>query len=374
MNARAEANASYGRSLTRSVLRTATAAWAAVSLDDIASSWAAEIAAVEERVARAQALAVIDSNEYIAQSLYEQGLDASGMYVPPVALVGMMPESGAAVSAAFAGVAYHALGRIGRGMPPAEAKTRGFTEIVQISQLAVTDTARTTARLAITGKDTEYGWVRTLTPPSCPRCVVLAGRFYDWNRGFPRHPQCDCRHVPAHSAAAGAQSDPYAYFESLTEEEQNRGFGKAQAQAIRDGGDIYQVVNEALDRTKSKRFTRVGTGKRGFYRTQTEAGRAGKRRLTVPEIYHRAGDDRTRAKQLLSEYGYLLDEGQVPGGAIRGDLPGLGQFGRGGTRIGASAAVRDARRTGTRDPRSVYTMTAEELREYRRQAAARYTS
>ena len=41
------------------------------------------------------------------------------------------------------------------------------------------------------------GYVRQLNPPSCSRCAILAGRWYRWNKGFQRHPHCDCVHVPA---------------------------------------------------------------------------------------------------------------------------------------------------------------------------------
>ncbi len=83
-----------------------------------------------------------------------------------------------------------------------------------------------------------------LNPPSCSRCIILAGRWYRWNEGFRRHPRCDCQHIPASESVAGdMRVDPYETFRSMTLEEQERTFGRSQARAIRDGADIYRVVN-----------------------------------------------------------------------------------------------------------------------------------
>lgn len=44
----------------------------------------------------------------------------------------------------------------------------------------------------------------------------------------------------------GLVHDPYAYFESLSESAQDKTFGKAQAQAIRDGADFLVPGRERL--------------------------------------------------------------------------------------------------------------------------------
>src|SRR5699024_3123647 len=91
------------------------------------------------------------------------------------------------------------------------------------------------------------GYVRMINPPSCDRCAILAGKRYLWNEGFLRHPNCDCIHIPASENVAGDfRTDPYEYFKSLSESEQDRIFGKANAEAIRDGADIFQVTNTRM--------------------------------------------------------------------------------------------------------------------------------
>jgi hypothetical protein len=87
------------------------------------------------------------------------------------------------------------------------------------------------------------GHVRMLTPPSCSRCVILAGRWYRWSTGFKRHPLCDCRMIPAsEDAAHDLTTDSRAYFKSLSAAEQDKTFTKAGAESIRLGADINQVV------------------------------------------------------------------------------------------------------------------------------------
>lgn len=157
----------------------------------------------------------------------------------------------------------------------------------------------------------------------------------------------------------GLVDDPYEYFKSLDEAEQDRIFTKAGAQAIRDGADISQVVNARSGMTPNGNFTVSGT------RGRAGAGlKRGQRRMTPESIYPQANGSRDRAIELLKEHGYILPEGQVPGGAIRGQREGFGQMGRGGTRKAASEAVLEARRTGVRDPRNRYTMTASERQLY----------
>src|SRR5699024_7380691 len=90
------------------------------------------------------------------------------------------------------------------------------------------------------------GYVRMVNPGACDRCIILAGKYYANNEGFLRHPNCYCFHVQTNPKAAEAEgliTDPYDYFSSMSEEEQNKRFTKAGAQAIRDGADINQVVN-----------------------------------------------------------------------------------------------------------------------------------
>lgn len=155
------------------------------------------------------------------------------------------------------------------------------------------------------------GWIRMLSPPSCGRCAVLAGRWYGWNEGFQRHPNCDCRHIPAIEAdGADMTTDPRVYFDSLSRAEQDALFGTGAAEAIRNGADIAQVIN-AQNReggsytVDGRQYTREGVTRKGYY-GGTEAGRARRRRPTPVQIYRDARGDRDEAVRLLTEFGYIV--------------------------------------------------------------------
>lgn len=155
------------------------------------------------------------------------------------------------------------------------------------------------------------GWIRMLTPPSCGRCAVLAGRWYGWNEGFQRHPNCDCRHIPVLEAdGADYTTDPRVYFDSLSRAEQDDYFGVAAAEAIRQGADIAQVIN-AQNRAggsytvDGRQYTREGTTRKGYF-GGTEAGRKKVRRPTPVQIYRDANGDRDEAIRLLTRFGYIV--------------------------------------------------------------------
>lgn len=210
------------------------------------------------------------------------------------------------------------------------------------------DTGRSVVSADIAQRPTLGGYTRMLNPPSCSRCAILAGKFYRWNTGFQRHPRCDCRHIPTNeNVADDLTTDPYKYFHSLSPDEQTATFGKSEARAVREGGDIYRVVNiKQRGLSTAKGRLKFGTPSR----------------MTVDDIFRTAGT-RTNAIKMLTEEGYITGP-QVAGGNILGQREGFGALGKGGKARAASDAVREARRTGVRDPLNRYTMTAAERELY----------
>lgn len=237
-------------------------------------------------------------------------------------------------------------------LPMAQALARGQSSLDTILRTTIADAARQAAGVDTTSRR-GVGYIRMLNPPSCIRCAVLAGRFYRWNAGFQRHPKCDCVHVQSRvgsteaAKAEGLIEDPMEYFNSLSSSEQDKLFGVANSQAIRDGADMSRVSNAY--RGKSGLTTTEGTTRRGF------ASNMRGQRLTPEGIYKTAGS-REEALRLLEQHGYTY-----PGGKSPKPLEGYGALGRGGQRVGARSVVDEARRTGVRDG-SRYTMTAAERR------------
>lgn len=267
-------------------------AWSRVDPDDIGRSWAIQSIAAAAVFSGYQAAAAERGADYIGDALAEQGID-----VDPAGRVNSEAFAGVASDGRpLAGLLYApatvALTRIRSGLAPAAALRSARNNLDRIVRTQIADAGRGAASVGIAARP-GVGYVRMLNPPSCAACVQLAGRYYRYNEGFQRHPKCDCVHVPAREAgAADLTTDPNAYFDSLSHEEQDELMGAEAAQAVRDGADFNQVVNAR------RGATGVGTTTEGV--TRVGAGR-----LMPDEIYRRARS-RDEALSLLRQYGYLI--------------------------------------------------------------------
>src|SRR5690625_4406676 len=225
-------------------------------------------------VALFQAMAARDAADAVPDMLEEQNITpASALKVAVQALVGIASD--------------------GRPLESLMSLIETEQQLDMIVSTQIQDAARVSGGLAITSRKQVTGYVRMLNPPSCSRCVILAGKWFKWNAGFDRHPQCDCRHVPAREAdRTDLTMNPDDYFHSLTKAEQDKTFGKTGAQAVRDGADVSQVVN----------------ARRGMGKTTTVFGdsRGRGRRLMPEAIYELADGDRDKALALLQQHGYLI--------------------------------------------------------------------
>lgn len=134
---------------------------------------------------------------------------------------------------------------IGKGATIAQAKSQAGRALSMAVGTLLSDTARGAEVLGAASRPLS-GYVRMLSPPSCGRCVILAGRHYRTNRGFERHPGCDCTHIPASESIAGDLTvDADAYLNSLDDDELAKALGsRANADAFREyGADSRQIVN-----------------------------------------------------------------------------------------------------------------------------------
>lgn len=177
-------------------------------------------------------------------------------------------------------------------------------------------------------------YVRMITHDSnsgpCQFCIMLAGQLY-WVDHFDAHPDCCCKHIPVAENVGGSMAtDPYEYFKGLVGAcghsetctcEQDRVFSKARAQAIRDGGDIYQVTNTTLRAQRFPRDYAPGspfreaydarrTASDGYRYTDRQSTGGGFNRLTPKGIYEIAGGSHDEALRLLRDQGYILERDQ----------------------------------------------------------------
>lgn len=353
--------------LQRTAVVRARRAWAEVDHRYLSASWAEMLPLLAVSIGDVQLDAAMAGSSYSASTLAIRGqYEPPRSFVDPTAFIGVT-DDGRDLEGPLYSPVIGTKQALAGGATMSTALAIGRSRLDRLVLSTVADTARQASSIDITSRPA-VGHIRMINPPSCDRCVILAGRFYRWNAGFLRHPNCSCVHTPAKAADAmkdeGLIADPYEYFNSLAPEEQASIFGKSEARSIRDGADIFQVTNARRGMSKvgttpasRARFTTEGTTRSANFGGTTGRGY----RRSVDEIYRTAGT-RTRALRMLEDDGYILPGGQNPAGSLRGQREGFGALGRGGTRRSASNAVLEARRTGRRDPTNRYTMTAAERR------------
>lgn len=300
--------------------------WARIDRADIARSWAASVPAAFTVLASAQAIAAASSTAYLGDlaEAYDMPDDPAG-HVRVDGFAGVASD-GRDLSSLLFEPAIAALAALKRGATVPRALASGRFLLDMITRTQVADAGRTADQVALVAQTRMAGYVRVLSPPSCSRCVILAGKFYRWNAGFQRHPRCDCTHLPVMSASAANDqlTRPRAYFDSLTEAEQNRVFTNAGAEAIRLGADPSQVVNARRGMQTASVFgrdvqiTTEGTTTRGLAGQRlgardTGIHRAGDRyrtaqapRLMPEQILRDAHGDREEAIRLLRRFAYIV--------------------------------------------------------------------
>lgn len=327
--------------LARRAVLAVRRAWSRIEPSYIGASWRAGVAAQVFTIvsgAQYEAAAVADGST--DQLLAAQGIDPAAVAtVAPSAFSGVASD-GRDLGTLLDHAVWRSLHAVRTGTRPDDALKVGGQFLELAAGLQVVDAGRVADGVAVAARPAVAGWVRMLSPPSCDRCVVLAGKFYRWDDGFERHPRCDCRHIPASEDTAGElTTDPRVYFHSLSPADQDGTFGKAAAQAIRDGADISQVVNArsgmqaASVGGRDVLLTTTGTTRRGYFayvqramdaqsgqrtrETQQRVGRRGyvknsvERRIARPrlmpeQIYRIANGDRDEAVRLLAGNGYLV--------------------------------------------------------------------
>jgi hypothetical protein len=184
-----------------------------------------------------------------------------------------------------------------RGLSGPEALSMGGRWLDGALATITADAGRQAAGIGIAARPAITGYVRMTNPPCCSRCAILAGKHYRWNKGFQRHTNCDCVHIPASEDIAG---DLTTNPQQLVEDGQVTDLTRAQQAALDEGADLNQVINanRGMSNVGGRRLTTEGTTRRGLY------GRRGPR--PTPEQIYRDATDRTQAIGLLRRFGYLL--------------------------------------------------------------------
>lgn len=196
----------YQRQVTAAVVRATETAWGRVALADLDGSWAAVAAGLVAVVSAGQQAAARDADPYLAAVLAEQGQpDAPVGQVQPAAFVGVAADGrdlAGLLTEPLIGVKT-ALKQLNQGIQPdivppttaarqaleSRALASGGSRLAMLTMTTVQDAGRLAVSAGMLARPHVQGYVRALTPPSCSRCAILAGRWYRVSTGFQRHPR-----------------------------------------------------------------------------------------------------------------------------------------------------------------------------------------
>ena len=306
-------------------LKVGRSLWRQVDPDSLVESWARLVPQLYATVAAAQLLAGRESDAYVTAVLEDQDIDpaAEGLVVPD-GLVGIAAD-GQDLADTLMWPAWAAIAALTAGSTIGRARAVGFAAADLTAATQVQDAYRNAASLAAVSRKASTSWTRALTGSSCSRCIILAGTS-SWATAFKRHPRCDCTSIPSSRSKSGELvTDPKEIFESLSKDEQDRAFGKAGAQAIRDGADMNSVVNA---RRKTSGIKSAAEDQLGLIRQQgilqdvqglngnpritfsrtIAQNRRDKRVRVMPETIYKVARDREHAIELLKANGFIEED------------------------------------------------------------------
>jgi hypothetical protein len=317
--------------ITRLTANQVQELWRLIDAGDLTGSWNAGVGRrMVQAVTAGQLASAKLADDYVDEVVDAEGVDPERAgSVRPSAFAGLAADGRSLDSLMYLSVITTKQG-ISGGLSTDDALMRGLRQALMLSSSEVTQAGRGAVGTSMVGKRTIQGYVRVVNPPACARCIILAGKEYGWNKGFQRHPRCDCVHLPTTLIARNQHRDrgyinPESYFSNLSRAEQDRIFTAAGARAIREGADMAQVVNARRGMYTTTaygrvlRATREGTTTRGFYYRQERARDIARGRVPanigrqyrlmsprlLPEHIFELAGSRDEAIAMLRRFGYL---------------------------------------------------------------------
>lgn len=296
--------------------RSARALWGRVDRGRILDSWKLLVPGLLQLIMTAQVEAAVASTPYVDEAVRVQGGGEPAIgEILPFALPGWASD-GRPLESLLLSPAFTAIDALNKGATVSRALTFGLAHTQMIAATQVSDAYRNAATITSTTRQvTRY--VRAITPPSCSRCIILAGADQFWKSDFKRHPRCNCISVPVvGDPREDLITDPKAYFDHLSTAEQDRIFTKAGAQAIRDGADMARVVNarrkaagmSGAAEVQRNRLSRRNVAGQDLFTTAelTARGTSGRQVVRLmPESIYELAKDPADAVRLLKLHRYI---------------------------------------------------------------------
>src|SRR5690606_27588764 len=141
------------------------------------------------------------AGEYVPAVLAQTGQDvADPLWSPFPQAWGGTAGDGRSVQGLSYGAVAHSKQAVAQGATYRQALTAGGAWLTQALGTVISDTARSAETVHARGRRKTM-YVRMLNPPSCGRCIILAGQRY--YTAFERHPGCDCASIPVSEDVGG---------------------------------------------------------------------------------------------------------------------------------------------------------------------------
>ncbi len=194
------AQAHYRRSAltTRQVVAAVLAIWNATG----PSGFRDELVRAAGLVAAGQLSQAVQAAAYLIDVAAEQDLGSAEAVVVPRAFAGTT-SSGQDLTDVLSYPVNRTWDLLDSGADFATAQASGTASLTRIVSNEVTQAGTNATQVGMTGNLDMGGYVRMLQAPSCGRCAILAGKWFDWNQGFKRHPSC----FPAGVTVSGPAAD-----------------------------------------------------------------------------------------------------------------------------------------------------------------------
>lgn len=320
-----QAALNYKRQTDQSSTRAeslAASLWSQVDRSRILESWRGFIPALLRPLRVAQAEAGAAAGPYVDEAIRVQGGNNPELgQINPLGLVGWASD-GRPLDSLLLSPAFTAIDALRKGSTVDQAMSLGQVHLQLIAATQVADAYRVAASIASTARQVTT-YVRAITPPSCSRCIILAGDDIWWKTDFKRHPRCRCVSVPlSGDPRSDLITQPKDYFDSLSEAEQDRIFTKAGARAIRDGADMGRVVNarrkaaglSGAAEGQRRRLRRVNVYGADMFITKELSlrGSQGQQLIRMmPETIYERAKDHEDAIRLLKVHGYIYESPDV---------------------------------------------------------------
>lgn len=296
--------------------RSARALWGRVDRGRILDSWKVLVPSLLQLIMTSQVEAAVASTPYVDEAVRVQGGGEPVIgEILPFALPGWASD-GRPLESLLLSPAFTTIDALNKGATVSRALSFGLVHTQMIAATQVSDAFRNAATItSTTRRVTRY--VRAITPPSCSRCIILAGADQFWKSDFKRHPRCNCISVPVvGDPREDLITDPKAYFDHLSTAEQDRIFTKAGAQAIRDGADMARVVNarrkaagmSGAAEGQRNRLSRRNVAGQDLFTTAelTARGASGRQAVRLmPESIYEIAKDHADAVRLLKLHRYI---------------------------------------------------------------------